>query len=80
MENLTTISTTTTTTTTIDIETKENKSLPSDYEIICPPLARSFTCYFCNTRFKASYKRYYKTQTGWGCGCPICKHACYTRS
>lgn len=53
--------------------------IPEGYEIIEPERKRHFKCYYCQAEFRANHKHYYKTQTGWGCKCPICEHACYTK-
>lgn len=70
-----TITFTTVTTTTI-----EKDSVPSGYIITSPAKTRAFKCYNCQAEFRATHEHFYKTQTGWGCRCPICDKCCYCRN
>lgn len=56
------------------------KGIPEGIEIITPPKTHTFKCYNCGTEFSANYKNYYETQTGWGCKCPMCTKATYTKT
>lgn len=51
----------------------------NDYEIITLPEKLRFHCYHCGSNYRASYKHYYKTQTGYGCKCPFCDYASFTK-